>query len=110
MSNVWETRYRLLLEQFDELADQIRSKEQVAPAILEEQTVRLLTSMVMLLKQHNVNNRGQCRVCAPSRRWKFWQRRPRCTVYRTVDFAMRQSLDVVWQQLPADHKTRPTFD
>lgn len=109
MSNVWETRYRLLLEQFDELADQMRSKEQVAPRVLEEQTVRLLTSMVMLLGRHNVNKRGQCRVCAPSRRWKFWRRRPRCTVYRTVDFVMRQPLDVVWQQLPADHKTQPNL-
>ena len=111
MSNVWETRHRLLLEQFDELADQIRSKEQVAPAILEEQTVRLLAGVVMLLRQHRVNKRGQCEYCGWTRwTWRLWRWRPKCTVYLSLDFAMRQPLDVVWQQLPADHNTRPTFD
>jgi len=99
VNNVWQTRHRLVLEQLEKLADQLRGKQQIAPAVLEEQTVRLLTSMVMLLRQHNVNKRGQCRFCATSRHWQFWQRRPRCAVYRTIDFVMSQSLDVVWWQL-----------
>jgi hypothetical protein len=107
VSNVWQTRHRLMLEQLDELADRLRSKQQVAPAVLEEQTVRLLGGMVMLLRQHNLNNRGQCRFCAAPRRWRFWQRRPQCTVYRTVDFVMRQSLDAVWWQLSEDDQSRP---
>jgi hypothetical protein len=98
-----------MLEQLEERADGLRSKQQVAPAVLEEQAMRLLAGVVMLLRQHQLNKRGQCRFCASSRRWRFWQRRPQCAVYRTVDFVMRQSLDVVWRQLPADHQTRPKF-
>ncbi len=107
MSNVWQTRHRLLREQLDELADQLRSKQQVAPAVLEEQAVRLLAGVVMLLKTHQLNKRGQCRFCAAPRRWRFWQRRPQCTVYRSLDFVMRQSLDAVWWQLSDDHQSRP---
>ncbi|MCA1702471.1 MAG: hypothetical protein LC808_04065 [Actinobacteria bacterium] len=99
-----------MLEQLEELADQLRSKQQVAPAALEEQAVRLLAGVVMLLRQHQLNKRSQCRFCAASRRWRFWQRRPQCAVYRTIDFVVRQPLDVVWRQLPVDHKTRPTLD
>ncbi len=41
VNNVWETRHRLVLEYLEKLADQLRSKEQIAPAELEEQVVRL---------------------------------------------------------------------
>jgi len=101
VNNVWQTRHRLMLEQLNELADRLRSEEPIAPAALEEQAVRLLAGVVMLLGQHQLNKRGQCPFCAASHRWRFWQRRPQCAVYRTIDFVMRQPLDVVWQQLPA---------
>jgi hypothetical protein len=47
----------------EELAGQLRSEKPVAPAILKEQTTRLLAGMVTLLTQHNVNERGQCQIC-----------------------------------------------
>lgn len=106
MSNVWETRQLLMLERLDELADRLRSKQPIAPAALEEQTVRLLAGVVMLLRQHKVNKRGQCRFCAASRRWRFWRRRPRCTVYLSLDFAMNQRLDMVWSRSVVDRKTQ----
>jgi hypothetical protein len=62
--------------------------------------VRLLTGVVMLLRQHCVNTQGQCAYCG--RRWRFWQKQPQCTVYRCLDFAMRQPLNMVWQQLRED--------
>ena len=102
MSNVWQNRHRLMLERLEELADQLRNKQQVAPAALEEQTVRLLAGVVMALRRHRVNKQGQCRLCTTSRRWRFWRRRSQCTVYRSLDFAMRQSLDAVWRQLLED--------
>lgn len=99
MSIVWETRYRLLLEQLEELADQLRNKQQIAPVALEEQTVRLLAGVIMLLRQHRVNERGQCQYCGWTRwTWRLWRRRPRCTVYRSLEFAMKQRLDMVWRQ------------
>jgi ubiquitin C-terminal hydrolase len=100
VSHVWETRYRLLLEQLEELADQLRSEQPITPTALEEWTVRLLTGVIMLLWQHRVNKRGQCQYCRWTRwTWRFWHRRPQCTVYRSLDFAMRQNLDMVWRQL-----------
>lgn len=110
MSNVRETRSLLLLEQLEELADQRRNKEQITPAELEEQILRLLTGVVMLLRQHEVNRQSQCRICGwPRRTWRLWHRRPRCTVYRSLDFAMRQPLDAVWWRLLEGHKTRAKF-
>lgn len=103
MSDVWQTRHRLMLERFEKEADQLRSDEPIAPAALEEQTVRLLAGVVMLMRQHNVNKRGQCRFCAaPRRALRFWHRRPQCTVHRALDFALRQRLDIVWCQLLDD--------
>ena len=101
MSNVWETRNRLILEYLEKLADQLRSGEPIAPAELEEQLLRLLVGVLMLLRQHKVNKRGRCRICRwPRRTWRFWHRRPQCTVYRSLNFVMRQGLDRVrWQLL-----------
>ncbi len=100
MSNVWETRYRLLLEHLEELANQLRRDGTIASTALEEQTVRLLAGAVMLLRQHHVNQRGQCRFCTVSQRtWRFWHRRPQCTVYRALSFALDQHLNIVWRQL-----------
>jgi hypothetical protein len=45
------------LEILEKLADQLQSKEQVTPTELEEQTMRLLTGVVMLLRQHRANKR-----------------------------------------------------
>jgi hypothetical protein len=110
VSNVWETRHRLVLEYLEKLAGQFRSKEQVAPAELEEQVVRLLAGAVMLLGRHRVNKRGQCEYCGWARwTWRLWHGRPQCTVYLSLDFAMRQPLDLVWRRLREDHKTRPKF-
>jgi hypothetical protein len=91
----------MLLEQLEELSGKLRSEEQVEPAALEEQTVRLLAGMVTLLKQHNVNKRGQCQYCC-GRTWRWWRRRPQCTVYVSLDFAIRQPLDMV-RRLLEDH-------
>lgn len=107
MSNVWETRHRLVLDYLEKVVGQLRSNEQVAPAELEEQLLRLLTGVLMLLRQHRVNKRGQCKYCGWTRwTWRFWCRRPQCAVYLSFDFALRQSLDVVWQRVLADRKTQ----
>ena len=99
MSNVWETRCSLILERLEKLADRLRSGEPIAPSTLEEQTVRLLAGVVMSLRQHNVNKRGQCRFCtARHRTWRFWRRLP-CTVYRNMSFVMGQGIAEVWWQL-----------
>ncbi|MGH8078161.1 MAG: hypothetical protein ACREPE_12665 [Lysobacter sp.] len=96
---MWETRSRLTLEQLEKLAERLINGDQIALSTLEEQAVRLLTGVVMSLRQHNVNKRGQCRFCtAPHRIWRFW-RRPPCTVYRNLNFAMNQGLGEVWWQL-----------
>lgn len=100
MSAVWETRYRLLLEHLEELVDQLRSEEQIAPEALEEQVVRLLAGVAMLHRQHRVNKRGQCQYCGWTRwTWRLWRRRPQCTVYLSLDFVMKQPLKVVSRQL-----------
>jgi hypothetical protein len=106
VSNVWETRYRLLSERLEQLADRLTTEQPIATADLEEQTVRLLAAVVMLLRQHKLNKRGQCRFCTAPRRWRLWQRRPQCTVYRSLDFAMRQRPDAVWSRLLVDCKTQ----
>lgn len=102
MSNVWQTRRRLMLEELDGLANRLRNNEPITPATLEEQTVRLLACVVMLLRQHAVNKWGQCQFCTGSRRWRLWHRRPQCTVYRALNFALGQRLDIVWRQLLED--------
>jgi hypothetical protein len=94
VTNVWETRDRLLLEHLKKLAAQIRSKELLPPEQLEEQLLRLLTSGLMLLEQHHTNKRGQCKFCGwPEWTWRLWWRRPRCTVYMGLGFVMMQPLN-----------------
>lgn len=110
MSNVWQTRHRLMLQQLEKLADQLRNKEPIAPAVLEEQTVRLVVGAIMLLSQHTVNKRGQCQYCRRAKRiWRLWRRRPKCTVYRVFSFALTQRPETLWRRLLNDHKTRPKF-
>lgn len=100
MSSVWTTRYRLLLEWLEELEDRLSGEQPVVQAVVEEQIVRLLMAVVRLLRQHEVNKRGQCRFCGWTR-WgmRFWRRRRQCTVYSALGLAMEQGLDEVWWQL-----------
>lgn len=97
MSTVWQTQHRLFSELFQNLAEWLSSDAPRAPAVLEERMARLLAVVVILMRQHHVNKRGQCRICGWTRwKWRFWCRRRRCTVHQASDFAMNQSLDVVW--------------
>lgn len=92
--------YRLFREELDGLADQLSGKKSALPAITEDQIVQLLAVAAMLLRQHRVNKRGQCKFCGGLRwKWRLWSRRPPCTVYRTVTFVMGQGLDEVWCRL-----------
>ncbi|MGH3798010.1 MAG: hypothetical protein ACRDSP_24400 [Pseudonocardiaceae bacterium] len=84
----------------EELAKKIGEGKPMAPEVLEELVIRLLTSAVMLLRQHVVNKRGQCKFCEWTRwTWRFWRRRRRCTVFQALDYAMGQGLEVAWWQL-----------
>lgn len=88
----------MLGEQLEQLADGLLDAQ--PPAAPAEHTVWLLSFATMLLEQHRVNKRGRCPFCGWSRwGWRFWHRRPQCTVCRTLAFAMIQGLDVVWWQL-----------
>lgn len=108
VSSVGEIRNRLLMEHLEELADRLRSGEPIALEEFKEQLVRLLTGAVLLLRQHRVNKKGRCNYCQwTGWTWRFWRRRPQCTVYRGLDFVMRQPLALVWGQLLEDHKARP---
>lgn len=100
MIAVHEVRYRLLSEQLEQWVEKLSGEEPVEPEAVKELTVRLLAMAVILLKQHQVNQRGQCRYCGWTRwNWRFWIRRPPCTVCSTLGFAMKQRLDVVWWRL-----------
>lgn len=103
MSNVWTTRYRLLLEWLEELVDLLSGEEPIAQAVVEEQAVRLLMGAARLLREHEVDKRGQCRFCGRTRwRWPFRRRRRRCMVHSAFGFAAEQNLDTVWWQLFED--------
>jgi len=95
-----EVWYRLFREQLEELADRLSGKKSVSPVKTENQIVQLLAVAAILLRQHHVNRRGQCQLCWSSRwKWRPWNRRPPCTVYRTASFIMGQGLDEVWCRL-----------
>ncbi|MGH3797163.1 MAG: hypothetical protein ACRDSP_20005 [Pseudonocardiaceae bacterium] len=111
MSNAWGIRYRLLLEQIETLADELGSDQPPASAKVTEHTVRLLTFTAILLRQHHINMQGQCRFCGWSRlKWRFWHRRPRCTVFRALVFVMSEGLDVVWWQLFESMGNKPSLE
>lgn len=96
MSNVWGTRYRLLREQLEQWVDGLTREEPRHHTAVDERTVRLLATVLMLVRQHHTNKRGQCRLCGAARlTWRFWHRQ-RCTVHGALDHAMGQNLDVVW--------------
>lgn len=69
-SNVWQTRHRLVLEHCNHLLSWLyRHQPGDAPELLEL-SVRLLGLIQLLLEQHAVNHRRQCRTCSgPSRRF-----------------------------------------
>jgi hypothetical protein len=98
---------RLLVDWFKQLADQLGNKENIPPEVLEEQMFRLTVGVVMLLRRHQVNKRGQCKYCGWTKwTWRLWRRRPQCTVYGALGFAAGQPLDIVRWQLLDDHKKR----
>lgn len=100
MSTVWKTKQRLLVEELEEWTDWLSGEEPREPAVVEEHVVRLLAAALVLLRQHTVNKRGQCRFCGWTQwKWRMWRRRRRCTVFQAVDQAMSQGLDVVWWEL-----------
>lgn len=100
MIGVQEVRHRLLFEQLERWVERLSSKKPIEPEEVEELAVRLLAMASILLRQHVVGKRGRCRLCGWSiLRWPFWYLRPRCTVFRSVDLAVGQSLDVVWWRL-----------
>lgn len=85
------------MEELQRLAEWLSGDAPREPAALDERTVRLLAMTVTLLRQHQVNKRGQCQYCGWTRwTWPFWHRPRRCTVHQALDFGMGQSLDVVW--------------
>lgn len=67
MSTVWKTRQRLLLEQLEQWVERLSEKEPSEAVAVDELAVRLLTGVVTLLQQHEVNKRGQCRLCGRTR-------------------------------------------
>lgn len=96
-------RYRQISEQLEDLADGLSGAKRMAPTVLEERTVQLLVTVLMLLRQHHINTRGQCRFCDRTRwTWRLRARRRRCTVYAALDYAMGQSLDVAWWKVLAE--------
>ena len=100
MNDFWDTRHRRLTHQCEKLANRLSGKEAPGQVLVEEQAVRLLTGVVLLLRRHKLNKRGRCRACAaPGRIWRFWLRRPPCTAYRDLNFAMSQGMDAVWWRL-----------
>jgi len=100
MTTMWKTRHRLLLEQLEEWVNWLGGDEPRESVIVEEQALRLLAAAVILLGQHAVNKRGQCKFCGWTRwKWRFWRRRRKCTVFRALDRAMTQGVDVVWWEV-----------
>ncbi len=100
VSSVQETWHRLFREELEKLVGGLSEKKSVSPAVTEDQIVRLLAMVAILLRQHQVNKRGNCQSCGWMRwKWRPWNRRPPCTVYRTVSFVMGQGSDEVWWRL-----------
>jgi len=100
MSNVWGMRYRLRGEELAQWVQWLSGAEPRQQAVLDERILQLLATLLILLRQHHVNRRGQCRFCRATRwKWRFWHRRRCCTVYRALDYSMGQSPDVLWWTL-----------
>lgn len=107
MSNVWQTRCLVLVEQLGVLANRLRSKQPIASTSLEEHTARLLVGVLMLLRQHRVNKRGQCHYCRLDSHDMAIVAET-ATVHRVsrVGFHVSQPLAIVWMQLIGDYPSR----
>ncbi|MGH3795839.1 MAG: hypothetical protein ACRDSP_13225 [Pseudonocardiaceae bacterium] len=82
MTNVWQTRNRLLTERLDHLIDSG-----------DEDLARLAAAGYLLLTRHQVNKYGRCRYCCRSHWWP--RRRKICTVVEVFAVAMTQPFTVV---------------
>jgi len=94
--SVWETQHRLWAEQLKSLL----SGKHGSRELTAEQTRRLIIAAYVVLRQHQINKRGQCRLCYRSRTGWWPRRRRACTVHLTFTVAMTQPLNIVldWQQ------------
>lgn len=100
MSAVHEVRWRLLIERIEALTDVLSRDEQRDLPEVEEQAVRLVAAAALLLNQHAVNKKGQCKFCGWTRRVRrMWRKRPRCTVYQVFSRTLDHELAVVWWEL-----------
>ena len=98
--SVWEMKHRLWTEQLQQWVEKLSGEKPVEPEVVKELAVRLLAMAVILLRQHAVNKRGQCRSCGrPVRMWRFWGTGHRARCVGLFDFAMGQPWDMVWWQL-----------
>lgn len=82
--SVWETQHRLWGERLKRLLE-----------YEDEEVVRLAAVGWVLLAQHRVNTRGQCRVCC--RAWTGWwpKRRRTCAVHSVFMVGMDQPVWIV---------------
>lgn len=88
------------MEQLEQWVDRLSGAKPIDPETVDELVVRLLTGVITLLTQHEVNKRGQCNFCGWTKwRWRLWRPRRKCTVFQAVDRALSESADVVWWEL-----------
>jgi hypothetical protein len=97
--NAQEVQYERFLQVLNELADRLSVKQILSPEATNDHIVQVIAVVAILIHQHQVDKRGQCRLCVRPGWWKFWSRRPLCRVYRTTSFIMSQGLDTAWWQL-----------
>jgi hypothetical protein len=98
VTSAHETQHRLWAEQLGSLLDGKHGSRELTT----EQTRRLMIAAYVVLRQHQVGKRGQCRLCCRCRSWWWARRRRTCTVYLTFEVAMNQPIDIVLEWLK-DH-------
>ena len=89
MSSAQETQHRLWAEQLKVLLHGKHGSRELTA----EQTRRLMIAAYVVLQEHQVNKRGQCRYCWRSTWWPW--RRKTCTVHLTFMVAMKQPIELV---------------
>ena len=82
--SVWETQHRLWSERLKRLL-----------AHEDQEIARLAAVSWVLLAQHRVNERGQCRFCFRPRPTWWPMRRRTCTVHSAFMVAMNQPFHIV---------------
>ncbi|MDQ3761139.1 MAG: hypothetical protein M3460_05410 [Actinomycetota bacterium] len=82
--SVWRTQHRLWAERLKRLLDHD-----------DQDVARLAAVGWVLLAQHRVNTRGQCRFCFRSRPAWWPVRRRTCTVYSAFMVGMDQPFHIV---------------